>query len=507
MIAWLTALALAGPPEARLAVVVSSNHGLADDQRLLFADDENDRVREALTELGDFEQVFPVKDATPDALTDALGDATVRANTLEQAGFSVTLMVYYTGHAGLDGLHLSGEVLPLGELKRAARVVPADRRLFVVDACQSGQLFRSMGGRLVDVAPEPTQFAPPEGEVWITSAGPEESAFEVDGRRGALFTHFFVSGLRGAADTDGDERVTLGELYGFVARETAGAAAEVGQKQQPRWGGDMTDWVASRVDAVAGVDVDGPLTSPLLVVRKDRARVVAELPRGSGGHLALEPGGYQLLTLGGGNPRVADITVRAGERTHVDAGVNLTRAPRVRTLGGLVETHPWRVRAGIAAATGASPLAGLTPVFALGLERLTGRGHALSLDGFGSRAAVATDGLEGHEASLGGALRWTWKRPVSHGQFGGGATFASRTLRQQTQRAPDGPWGSWYGTDEGAVDVRSADSRLSLGPRISVPLGRAAVDLDLDAGGRLGWSRPTRIQPFLGGSMSVSISL
>ena len=43
----------------------------------------------------------------------------VRASELRDAGKEVDLFVYYTGHAGVDGLHMHGETLSLDELKAA----------------------------------------------------------------------------------------------------------------------------------------------------------------------------------------------------------------------------------------------------------------------------------------------------------------------------------------------------------------------------------------------------
>ena len=52
-----------------------------------------------------------------------------------------------------------------------------------------------------------------EGDVYITSTGPNEPAQEWEALGGGLFTHHLLSGLRGAADRDTDGRVTLFEAY------------------------------------------------------------------------------------------------------------------------------------------------------------------------------------------------------------------------------------------------------------------------------------------------------
>lgn len=504
----LASLAVAAP-EARVAVIVSANNGVAGEVSLRYANQESDRLTETLIEVGGFaaSDVFQVKHATPDTLTDGLGEATVRASDLRDQGYSVTAMVYYTGHAGLDGLHLSGEVLPLGELKTASRVIPADQRIFVIDACQSGQIFRSMGGRLVDVAPSPREFDPPDGEVWITSAGPEESAFEVDERRGALFTHFFVSGLRGAADANHDDGVTLGELYGFVSAQTSGAAASIGQLQQPRWGGEMEGWMASDVAPGTGLRVQGPVRQPLLVVRRDMERVVAELPAGGGGYLALPSGKYQLVAMGKEGPQVADIAVRDGQVSPFIPETGLARTRGVRTRGGLFETHPWRLSLGSRAFLGTTPLVGPLPGVDLGIERATGRGHTVRLSGFASRANRTDSGLASSESAIGSSIEWAMRARFMGVQLGGGAGVDLHRLQQRVARVPDEQLGTWYGTDTGEVSVVSGASVIRIGPRLRVPIDRIAIDLDLDAGARSRWAVASPIEPTAGGRLTVSLAL
>ena len=50
-----------------------------------------------------------------------------------------------------------------------------------------------------------------KGAVLITSSTAEEASVERDDLGGSLFSHFFISGLRGAADSNQDRKVTLQE--------------------------------------------------------------------------------------------------------------------------------------------------------------------------------------------------------------------------------------------------------------------------------------------------------
>src|SRR3712207_6005300 len=58
------------------------------------------------------------------------------------------------------------------------------------------------------------------GHAFLTASSADEAAQESDRIQGGFFTHYFLSGLRGAADTSRDGRVTLAEAYQFSYGET-----------------------------------------------------------------------------------------------------------------------------------------------------------------------------------------------------------------------------------------------------------------------------------------------
>ena len=58
------------------------------------------------------------------------------------------------------------------------------------------------------------------GHAILTASAEDEAAQESDRIGGSFFTHYLVSGLRGAADSSADGRVTLTEAYRFAFDET-----------------------------------------------------------------------------------------------------------------------------------------------------------------------------------------------------------------------------------------------------------------------------------------------
>lgn len=465
----------AAAAEVRLAVVLSANGGAVTDTPLRYADLDGDRVAALLTDLGGVADadLYRVPSATVEEATAALGRAVLRAAAAEAAGDEVSLLVYYTGHAGPDGLHLGDEVLPLGALKTAARVVPAHDRVFVVDACQSGQLLRSKGATRVAVDDAPTDFEPPPDEAWIASTGAEESAFEVDRRRGALFTHFFVSGGRGAADLDGDARVTLDELYAFVHHQTTATAAGLGQVQHPRWAGVLGDWVVSELDrAPSGVEALGPVPEPLLLVDRGAGEVAAELPPGAGGRLALPPGRYQVLALRPGARRVpvADIVVPA-DGYHRLAPSALVPTRGVRSKGGWVDVHPWSWAAGGSTLGTPGAEAPLRAGAWLRAERATGRGHHVGLRVEAAAGHGQGDGWRTTERSVALSPQWRLDLLRRGAELGPAVEAAVGVAQLGTERQADAVWGTWYGPGAPPTVRRQLRLRGAAGLSGRLPLG------------------------------------
>lgn len=458
----------------RLAVVISTNAGLPAERPLHYADVDGDRVAAVLEDLGGVapEHLFRVRNATVDAVTDALRSAVLRASALDEQGVETELLLYYTGHAGTDGLHLSGEVLSLPALKTAGRVVPADRRVFVVDACQSGQMLRSKGATLVQVDDAPPEFSPPTDEAWIASTGPEEQAFEVDRRRGSLFTHFFVSGARGPADDNRDGEVTLGELYHFVEAQTETAAAGLGVVQRPRWAGDLDTMVVSAPrTASTGIETVGTVTEPVLVVDAARRAVVAEIPVGTDRRLAVPPGRYQLLSAQRGRRvRMRDVHVVEAEFTRVDVQ-DLRERLGVRTKGGLVDPVPFHLAAGYVGAVGTTPASPVSHGVWFGARRSLGHGHRGELGvelgsmEFRTDAATGTDQWMGARAQWGLDLTAFGVRTGPAFEVGGGA------IRQRAFRAADPTWGPWYGAPPSSRESLLGWVRAMPGWSVEVPAG------------------------------------
>ena len=285
--------AIAGEP-VRILIAVGNDTGVGADAALQFAARDATRVARVLRTLGGIplERVRLVTNAEPEGLLDALRWAAALAERHDPA--DVTLFVYYSGHGSADALHMAGEQLPLARLARRIAGVRAGLRITIIDACRTGR----GKGLTPDATFEISLRAPagPSGAVTLRSSSPGEAAQESDALQGAVFTHFLLSGLRGAADSDSDARVTLAEAYAYAYDRTLRRSAQGAAVQHPE----------------AAVDVQG--AGPVVLTHTSRGRAVLELPVEADVHYLVYrlPAGAVIAEVWGSAERAVSVALPAG---------------------------------------------------------------------------------------------------------------------------------------------------------------------------------------------------
>lgn len=304
------AMALAGHGAAwaervhRVAVVVGANEGVAPDGPLRFAQADAQRFADVLRELGRHHprDLRVLLGPSPEKVVRALRRAATRVRRLRQLGREVVFTFYYSGHAGPSELRLSGRALSLAELRRQVRRVPADVRISLVDACHSGAfaaLARKGGRPTTPFRVRLVDELAAKGEVFIASSAPHEDAQESASLGGSFFTSHFVSGLRGAADKNGDAQVTLGEAYEHAYTQTVRSTAlsHVGL-QHPAYRFDVQgrrelvlSWPGG---AASKLELHARTAGAFLVFSEGGGALYAEVPGavGRATSLALPPGAY-----------------------------------------------------------------------------------------------------------------------------------------------------------------------------------------------------------------------
>jgi hypothetical protein len=351
--------ATAHADQRRFAVFVGSNIGDRHEPILHHAEDDAVRVAQTLRTLGDFppDQVLVLNGVTAAELRDSI----IRLNMRVREQHDAVLLLFYSGHADAEALHLGGTHFPLAELKGLLVGSPATSRVLVVDACRSGSLIGLKGAQpaqpfSVAAIEEPA----PEGFAVLASSTATENAQESLALGGSFFTHYLNSGLLGAGDLNRDGAVTLSELYTFASSETrAATVSSPAGPQTPTFqfmlGGrhDLVLTRPARRDARMGI-LEFAEAGRYIVQAWDASVLAAPMAEiashDPGGKLAVPPGRYRVTRRGQRDIAERDLNVTGGETTVVAAStmtrVDLGRVVRKgdvrRSATGFAVMGGWR---------------------------------------------------------------------------------------------------------------------------------------------------------------------
>jgi len=314
----------------RFALIVGNDRGLEHEQPLRYAESDARKVRDTLRDIGGFSPLDMVLLEGGDAATlrRALIDLNVRLRSARsRPDTQIVLLVYYSGHADVEDLHLGDSRLAIAEIAQLVRGSAADFRLLVLDACRSGVLTRNKGGHITHAfdIPQPIELSG-EGMAFLTASAENEFAQESDELRGSFFTHALVSGLLGAADRDRDGNVVLDEAYQYAYENTLRASSRSASGlQHPTFFYDLRgqgQLVLTRPFAHGqrrGV-LELPASATYLVFRDGSdGQVAAEVAAGDPARtLSLTPGTYFLRGRTRSHVLEGSVQVVAAQTTRVD---------------------------------------------------------------------------------------------------------------------------------------------------------------------------------------------
>jgi hypothetical protein len=161
------------------------------------------------------------------------------------------------------------------------------------------------------------------GHAFLTASSADEAAQESDRIGAAFFTHYLVSGLRGAADLTRDGKVTLAEAYQFAYHETLrgthGTAAgpqHAAYDFQLAGKGDLvlTDLRAGTSNLVLDDGLEGRL-----FVREPGGRLLVEMRKepSFAVQLGLAPGRYDVIMEHETSTLRASVDLREGTVTRL----------------------------------------------------------------------------------------------------------------------------------------------------------------------------------------------
>lgn len=347
--AWMPR-AVAAP--VRILIAAGARTGMDTDRPLLHPQDDAAGVRDVMTSLGGVtpDHLIFLPDTNKAALLAALSLAAAMAR--EHAPTDVTLIFYFSGHGDRDSLHIRGETLSNAELSARISAIPAALRIVVVDACRTNDA-RAKGMSVVPgFAVSLASQSATTGTAWFYASADGEAAQESDEIGGAIFTHFWLAGLRGAADTNRDARVSLDESFSYAYSQTLLRSA--------RSGG-----VLQRPEA----KLDLHESNPFIFTELAGARAQLEFPRGSDAlylvyavgsqsvvaevygvtdrnvRIVLPPSRYIIQKRVGTRGEAVELTLRAGAVHSLSVEDFRSFAAEALAQKGSMVTHPWSVEA------------------------------------------------------------------------------------------------------------------------------------------------------------------
>lgn len=285
----------------RFALVAGANFGGSEREPLRYAVSDAERFIRILEEMGGInkDDYTLLREPNIKDFQNALAHLQTQITTKKSPESRVEVILYYSGHADEEGLLLGEDRLPYRSLRNTLDNITADIHITVLDACASGAITRLKGGQrqkafMVD------ESSNMRGYAFLTSSSENEAAQESDRIRGSFFTHYLISGLRGAADISGDGKVTLHEAYHFAHDGTFKRTIKTqGGVQHPAYDIKMTgtgDVVLTDVRQTSASLLLAESLNGRLFVHNANEHLVAELNKIAGRtiELGLEPGIYDI---------------------------------------------------------------------------------------------------------------------------------------------------------------------------------------------------------------------
>lgn len=161
------------------------------------------------------------------------------------------VFVYYAGHGApepqsgksflvpYDGnpSFLETTAYPLDRLYKALSELPTSHIIVVLDSCFSGAGGRSViakGIRPAVITVDNPIMAIKNISVLVAAQGNQISSSYQEGRHG-LFTYFFLKGLMGEADANGDGQIELKEVFEYLKPQVQLHARKSNQEQTPEF--------------------------------------------------------------------------------------------------------------------------------------------------------------------------------------------------------------------------------------------------------------------------------
>ena len=308
-------------PVERYALYVASNAGGSTRETLKYAYTDATRLARTMNEIGGIrgENSLLLSDPSPREINDAFADIATLVKKNAGRAKRTEFLFYYSGHSDENAFLLGANRYAYSDLKNAIDRIPSDVHVVMLDSCYSGNFVRAKGGsRQKPFLMDDSSIV--AGHAYLSSSSGFESSQESDMIQASYFTHALVTGLRGAADTSGDDKVSLNELYHYAFNETL-ESTELSSAgpQHPSY--DITlvgsgDLVLTDLSVAESVLHIGAPYEGRFFIRDTSGQLVSELnkTRGTEVTLALPAGTYGITVVNATSTTQGSVTIAKGER-------------------------------------------------------------------------------------------------------------------------------------------------------------------------------------------------
>jgi hypothetical protein len=310
----------------RYAVAIGANEGGKDRVKLRYAVSDAESFLSVLEELGGVLEEDSMLLKNPDVKTfyTEMGKLLTKMEDARSKFSRIEAIFYYSGHSDDESILLGNEKISYADFRETINSMPADVRIAILDSCLSAAFTRIKGGKkklpfLINEAYDMKGYA------FMTSSSATEASQESDLIEGSFFTHYLISGMRGAADMIQDGRVTLSEAYQFTFNETlAETTKTMSGPQHPYYNIEMSgtgDVVITDIRRGSAILVLAPEISGRIFIHDRNNSLVVELskPLGRSIELGLEEGEYRVINLFEGQVFESKIKLQNGVDFALDA--------------------------------------------------------------------------------------------------------------------------------------------------------------------------------------------
>lgn len=140
--------------------------------------------------------------------------------------------------------NLFASALSKEEFQRLVKTVRSKRSVILMDACHSGGV-ATAGSRKMGVSFSRdlySSLAEGAGSTVIAAAAPNQLSWEDETIGHGVFTYHLMEAMKGAADSDGDGRITMTEVFDYLKKSVPESVRKLGKGEQtPVFKADMSE--------------------------------------------------------------------------------------------------------------------------------------------------------------------------------------------------------------------------------------------------------------------------